>query len=80
MWKIFNKLFGWQYVILHVLGDRPICRAYKLGKAIYAHPYCEETRCELLPKGVTKGQSYITGWSPITDKTINLYEVDDETN
>ena len=67
----------WEYVVLiHHDGDRVVKRAYTLGGRVYANPHMPYTRTELLPGGKTRGQSYIDGWQPVTDKTFTLFDRD----
>jgi hypothetical protein len=56
----------------------PVKHAYQLGGKWYAHPYLPHTRCELLPGGKTEGQSYISGWKPITPSMFQHYEYGQE--
>lgn len=55
--------------------DRMLRRAERLGHDWYAAPYLPETRCRLLPGGKIEGQSYVTGWRPVTPGMMGLFDL-----
>lgn len=72
--RMLNKLFGVQYVVLtHFDGKSYVKRAYSMGGHVWANPYLPHTRTKLLPKGRVRGACYVDSWSPITDKTVSLW-------
>ena len=78
LFKLFNFLFNWQYVLLIDFSrDMLLRRAYRLNGVWYANPYSSKTRTELKPGGETYGQGYIRGWRPVT-RDITAFFADRE--
>lgn len=65
MWKIFNKLFGWNYVLIRDCGQYHICRVRLLPNGVLIGRLISR-QFAIHPDGAITGGYGITEWFPIT--------------
>jgi len=74
MW-FMHIVFRWDFVMVrksrYGAAEWRICRARRLGAHYYVKPMYD-SRYQLLPGGQIDGGG-VTGWSPVTRKTVDYF-------
>jgi hypothetical protein len=66
MWRLFSKLFGWQYVWVRDCGDSHICRVRKLPNGEWMGTIVSRNFF-IPPSGKAYGAYLILDWKALTD-------------